>query len=154
MQSNDRIFVSQVERVREILNKFKINNCNSTNTSSEFNLKAKWRKKWEEGGQDFLQQIVGNLMYIIVIRPNIMYFVSLISKYMTHLTHVSCYENTSLSIRSTLGYFFMLDIRTISWSSTKQPLSHYRAQNRGHPSWFNYNIVPSPEWQVAYILYY
>ncbi|KAA3487268.1 Retrovirus-related Pol polyprotein from transposon TNT 1-94 [Gossypium australe] len=86
MQSNDEIYVSQKKYVREILDRFKMTNYNSINTPTEVALKLIKEGDGEKVDSTLYKQIVGNLMYLIATRPNIMYSVSLISRHIESLT--------------------------------------------------------------------
>ncbi|XP_048231324.1 uncharacterized mitochondrial protein AtMg00810-like [Ricinus communis] len=82
MQSHDGIFISQKKYVREILDRFKMKDCNAANTIVDPSLKL--HKDLEEKRLDSMlyQKIIDSLMYLTATRPDIMYSVSLISRYM------------------------------------------------------------------------
>lgn len=82
VQSEDGIFVSQKKYVREILNMFKMQNCNPTNIPIEFGLKLTKAGSGKKTNSTLYKQIVGSLMYLTTTRPDIMYVVSLVSRYM------------------------------------------------------------------------
>ncbi|XP_069146145.1 uncharacterized mitochondrial protein AtMg00810-like [Solanum lycopersicum] len=88
VQSDDGIFVSQKKYVREILNRFKMKNCNSADTPVEFGLKLNNAGRGAKVDNTLYRQIVGNLMYLTATRPDIMYGVSLISRYMESPTAI------------------------------------------------------------------
>ena len=90
VQSDDGIFVSQKKYVHEVLDRFQMKNCNPVNTPTEFGLKLNKDEEGEKVNNTLYKQIVGSLMYLTATRPDIMYAVSLISRYMespteTHL---------------------------------------------------------------------
>ena len=76
------IFISQKKYVQDILNIFKMENCNSVGSPMEIGLKLV--KVFEEKKVDntLYKQVVGSLMYLKITRPDIMHVVSLISRYM------------------------------------------------------------------------
>ncbi|XP_016549353.1 secreted RxLR effector protein 161-like [Capsicum annuum] len=82
VQSDDGIFVSQKKYVREILNRFKMQHCNPTNIPVEFGLKLTKTGSQNKTDSTFYKQIVGSLMYLTATRPDIMYTISLVSRYM------------------------------------------------------------------------
>lgn len=88
VQSDDGIFVSQKKYVREILDRFKMQNCNLATTPVEFGLKLCKVGSEKKVDNIFYKQIVGSLMYLTTIRPDIMYVVSLISRYMESPTEI------------------------------------------------------------------
>ena len=88
VQSDDGIFVSQKKYVREILNRFKMKNCTSADTPVEFGLKLNKAGRGAKVDNTLYRQIVGNLMYLNATRPDIMYGVCLISRYMEIPTEI------------------------------------------------------------------
>ena len=88
VQSDDGIFVSQKKYMREILNGFKMKNCNSADTAVEFGLKLNKAGRGAKVDNTLYKQIVGNFMYLTATRPDIMYGVSLISRYMESLAEI------------------------------------------------------------------
>ena len=59
---------------------------NPTNTSTEFGLKLNKDHEGKKVDNTLYKQIVGSLMYLTAIRPDIMYSVSLINRYMENPT--------------------------------------------------------------------
>jgi hypothetical protein len=62
--------------------------CNPVSTPTEFGLKLNKNHKGKKVDNTLYKQIVGSLMYLTATRPNIMYYVSLISRYMENLTEM------------------------------------------------------------------
>ena len=81
VQSDSGIFVSQKKYVREILNRFKMQNCNSTNIPVEFGLKLNKAGRGAKVDSTLYKQIVGSLMYLTATRPDVMYAISLVNRY-------------------------------------------------------------------------
>uniref|UniRef100_A0A3Q7EB50 Reverse transcriptase Ty1/copia-type domain-containing protein n=1 Tax=Solanum lycopersicum TaxID=4081 RepID=A0A3Q7EB50_SOLLC len=80
VQSDDGIFVSQKKYVREILNRFKMKNCNSTDTPVEFGLKLNKAGRGAKVDNTLYRIIIRSLMHLTATRPDIMYGASLISR--------------------------------------------------------------------------
>ena len=74
--------------MREILNRFKMKNCNSGDTPVEFGLKLNKARRGAKVDNTLYRKIVGNFMYRTATRPDIMYGVSLISRYMESPTEI------------------------------------------------------------------
>ncbi|XP_019053103.1 PREDICTED: uncharacterized protein LOC109114618 [Nelumbo nucifera] len=82
VQSDAGIFVSQKKYAQEILDRFDMKNCNSTTTLVETGLKLVKNPAGKGVDSTLYKQMVGSLMYLTATRPNLMYVVSLISRYM------------------------------------------------------------------------
>lgn len=81
-QQHDGIFVSQKKSMKEILEKFKMESCNSVNTPVETSIKLS-----KEGDDRVIEptlykSLVGSLRYLTITRPDIVYGVGLVSRYM------------------------------------------------------------------------
>lgn len=88
VQSDDGIFISQKKYVGEILDRFQMKDCNPINTPVEFDLKLYKDHEGRKVDSTLYKQIVGSLMYLTATRPDIMYSVSLISRYMENSTQM------------------------------------------------------------------
>ncbi|XP_057981300.1 secreted RxLR effector protein 161-like [Malania oleifera] len=82
VQSANGIFISQKKYVQDILDRFQIKDCNPVSTPTEFGLKLNKDYEGKKVDSTLYEQIVGSLMYLTATRPDIMYSVSLISRYM------------------------------------------------------------------------
>jgi len=82
--------------VREILDRFKMKDCNSTVTPVEFGLKLHKDEEGENVDCTIYKQIGGNLLYLTATWPEIMYAVSLISRYIKNLTTMHMLAKRSL----------------------------------------------------------
>lgn len=74
------IFICQKKYVKEILERFGMKGCNSASTPMETGLKLVHEGRKVDS--TLYKQIVGSLMYLTATRPDIMYAVSLISRFM------------------------------------------------------------------------
>jgi Reverse transcriptase (RNA-dependent DNA polymerase) len=88
-QENSKTFVSQEAYAKEILKKFKMNECNPVNTLVESETKL---SRYDEGktvDATLYRSLVGSLCYLTCTRPDIAYGVSLVSRYMEEpkMTH-------------------------------------------------------------------
>ena len=61
-------------------------NCNSATTPAAFGCKLHKDHEGKKVDNTFFKQIVGSLMYLTATRPDIMYCVSLVSRYMEYPT--------------------------------------------------------------------
>ncbi|RVX00264.1 Retrovirus-related Pol polyprotein from transposon RE1 [Vitis vinifera] len=81
-QNHDGVFISQKKYAKEILNKFHMKDCKRTNTP--MNQKEKFSKDdgAEKVDESQYRSLIGCLMYLIATRPDIMFSVSLLSRFM------------------------------------------------------------------------
>ena len=83
VQSAVGIFITQRKYAREILDRFGMKNCNLVETPTEVGLQlVKYPEEGQKVDNRVFKQIVGSLMYLTTTRPDIMYYVSLVSRYM------------------------------------------------------------------------
>ncbi|XP_015167208.1 uncharacterized mitochondrial protein AtMg00810-like [Solanum tuberosum] len=80
VQSDYGIIFFQKKYVREILDRFKMLNCNPTNTPVEFGLKLNKVGRGTKVDSTLYKQIVGSIMYLKATRLDTMYAVSLVSR--------------------------------------------------------------------------
>jgi hypothetical protein len=107
VQQNHRgIFIGQQKYAKEILRKFKVEECKSMNTP--MNLKEKLCK---EDGADKVDEaiyrsLIGCLMYLTTTRPDIMHVISLLSRFMhcASEVHFKAAKRTVRYITGTLSY--------------------------------------------------
>jgi hypothetical protein len=88
VQSANGIFISQKKYVQDILDRFQMKDCNPVSTPNEFGLKLNKDHEGKKVDNTLYKQIIGSLMYLTTTRPNIMYSVSLISRYMENPTEM------------------------------------------------------------------
>ncbi|XP_070031843.1 secreted RxLR effector protein 161-like [Nicotiana tomentosiformis] len=89
-QMDDRIFISQEIYLNEMLKKFNMLDCNSVNTPMESGTKLSKFDEGENMDPTFFKSLVGSLRYLTCIRPDILFVVGVVSRFMeaptsTHL---------------------------------------------------------------------
>ncbi|KAL4014421.1 hypothetical protein IC575_026623 [Cucumis melo] len=82
IQSVAEIFINQKKYALEILDRFQMKNCNSATIPVEPNLKLTKDREGKKINSTLYKQMVGSLMYLTATRPDIMYAVSSISRFM------------------------------------------------------------------------
>jgi hypothetical protein len=81
-QQHDGIFISQKKYMNEILEKFKMESCNSMSTLVETSIKLSKEGDGRVIEPTLYKSLVGSLMYLTITRPDIVYGVGLVSRYM------------------------------------------------------------------------
>lgn len=82
LQTADGIFIGQKKYVQEVLERFGMENCNSVKNPMVPGCKLVKDADGIRVDNTFFKQLVGSLMYLTATRPDIMFIVSLISRYM------------------------------------------------------------------------
>ncbi|TXG51246.1 hypothetical protein EZV62_023770 [Acer yangbiense] len=127
-QSSAGIFISQKKYVQEVLNRFQMKNCNPVTTPTEMGLKLVKNPEGEKVDNTGYKQIVGSLMYLTATRPDLMYAVSLISRYMEspREIHLLAAKRILRYMQGTINYGLFYKkrekSRAVSWSSKKQQI--------------------------------
>ena len=81
-QKNDGIFICQAKYAKDFLKRFKMLNCNPTSTPIATGLKLSKEENGTKVYLSFFKRLVVKLMYLTPTRPDIMYAVNLISRFM------------------------------------------------------------------------
>ena len=81
-QQQDGIFISQKKNMKEILEKFKMSNCKPVNTPIAIGMKLSREGNGDFVDSTFFKSLVGNLRYLTITRPDIVYGVGLVNLYM------------------------------------------------------------------------
>jgi Reverse transcriptase (RNA-dependent DNA polymerase) len=81
-QQSDGIFISQKKYSKEIIEKFKMTECNSVGTPIATRMKLTKECDEKPIEPTIFKSLVGSLRYLIITRPDIMYGVGLMSRYM------------------------------------------------------------------------
>ncbi|XP_028090326.1 uncharacterized protein LOC114290595 [Camellia sinensis] len=76
------IFISQSGYVEEILKRYGMENCNPVNTPIDSGVELKKGTKAGDMDPTYFESLVGSLRYITCTKPDILYVVGLISRYM------------------------------------------------------------------------
>lgn len=87
-QFDGGIFISQAKYVIEVLRRFGMEHSNSVENPMVPGLKISKDENGIEMDGSFFKQLIGSMMYLTTTRPNIMYAVSLLSRYMSRPTKV------------------------------------------------------------------
>ncbi|PRQ55909.1 putative RNA-directed DNA polymerase [Rosa chinensis] len=106
VQSATGIFIMQKKYAVEILDRFEMKTCNSVGPPIEPGLKLTKDPKGKKVDNTLFKQIVGSLMYLTATRPDIMYAVSLINRYMEHPTehHLSAAKRVLRYLKGTIDF--------------------------------------------------
>lgn len=82
LQSSNGIFIGQQKYAQEILERFQMTNCNSVNSPIVPGTKLCKDHDGSKIDSTLYKQIVGSLLYLTATRPDMMFVVSLLSRYM------------------------------------------------------------------------
>ncbi|CAJ2656651.1 unnamed protein product [Trifolium pratense] len=115
VQSAAGIFICQKKYAQEVLERFKMDDCNPVQIPIVPGTKLTRDVEGTKIDNTYYKQMVGSLMYITATRPDLTYAVSLISS-------DSDYAGDLDDRKSTSGYVFLLSGAAVSWSSKKQPV--------------------------------
>lgn len=106
VQTKDGIFISQRKYAQEVLERFNMDQCNSVHNP----IVPGFKLTRDEGGvgvdSTLYKQMVGSLMYLTATRPDLMFTVSLISRYMEHPTesHLLAAKRILRYVKGTVGF--------------------------------------------------
>nr|KYP57182.1 Retrovirus-related Pol polyprotein from transposon TNT 1-94 [Cajanus cajan] len=110
VQTAAGFFIGQKKYAHEILERFNMENCNPVGTPTEPGLKLSKDLDGERVDSTYFKRIVGSLMYLTTTRPDIMYAVCLISRYMERPTelHLKAAKRVFRYLKGTtdLGVFY------------------------------------------------
>eukprot|EP00253_Pinus_taeda_P018881 PITA_18881 len=81
-QNENGIFISQTKYVNEVLGRFNMQECKAAITPTVMGLKLSIEDSSKDFDPSLYKSIVGSLMYLTTTRPDIMFAVSLISRFM------------------------------------------------------------------------
>ncbi|KAH9745480.1 hypothetical protein KPL70_004087 [Citrus sinensis] len=123
-QKEEGIFISQESYAEEILKKFKMNDCKPISTPVECGVKLSKHDEGEDIDPTFFKSLVGSLRYLTCTRPDILYAVGLVSRYMENskTTHFKAAKRILRYIKGTtnfgLLYSFSNDYKLVGYSDS------------------------------------
>ncbi|KAG5232745.1 Retrovirus-related polyprotein from transposon [Salix suchowensis] len=110
LQLVDGIFICQKKYAQEVLERFKMENCNPVQNPIVPGTKLRKNVAGEKVNSTLYKQIVGSLMYLTATRPDTMFVVSLISRFMECPTeeHLAAAKRVLRYLKGTinLGIFY------------------------------------------------
>eukprot|EP00253_Pinus_taeda_P025724 PITA_25724 len=127
-QNKNGIFISQAKYVNEVLGRFNMQECKAAITPIVMGLKLSKEDNNKDFDPSLYKSIVGSLMYLTATRPDIMFSVSLISRFVERPkeAHWQAAKRILRYVKddrkSTSGYVFHMGSGAISWASKKQSI--------------------------------
>ena len=130
-QGENQVFICQRKYAKEILRKFQMDECKAVSTpmnQREKFIKEDGADKVDEG---YYRSLIGCLMYLTATRPDIIFVVSLLYRFMHCASEVhlraakrilSDWAGSYDDMKSTSGYCFNLGSRVFSWCTKKQEI--------------------------------
>ncbi|KAG6409647.1 hypothetical protein SASPL_127688 [Salvia splendens] len=105
-QREDGIFIIQEHYAKEILKKFKMEDCKPINTTVECEAKLSKNDKEEKVDPTLYKSLVGSLRYLTCTRPDILYATGLVSRYMENptTTHFKAAKRILRYLKCTIDY--------------------------------------------------
>ncbi|XP_073107386.1 secreted RxLR effector protein 161-like [Elaeis guineensis] len=83
-QSKGKIFLSQEKYLEDILKKFQMNKCKAVSTPMALNEKLQQDDRTKKVDATEFRSLIGSLIYLTNTRPDIMYSVSYVSRFMSN----------------------------------------------------------------------
>uniref|UniRef100_A0A2N9JBE9 Integrase catalytic domain-containing protein n=1 Tax=Fagus sylvatica TaxID=28930 RepID=A0A2N9JBE9_FAGSY len=105
-QTEEGIFISQEGYAKEILKKFEMLDCKPVSTPLECGVKLSRHDEEENVNPTLFKSLVGSLRYLTCTRPDILYGVGLVSRYMEALTmtHLKTAKRILRYVKGTLDF--------------------------------------------------
>ncbi|KAK2983111.1 hypothetical protein RJ640_013642 [Escallonia rubra] len=105
-QRDNGIFISQEGYAKEILKKFKMDDANHVSTPVECGVKLSKKDVGEKVDPTFFKSLVGSLRYLTCTRPDILFGVGLISRYMEAptVTHMKAAKRILRYLKGTIEF--------------------------------------------------
>eukprot|EP00253_Pinus_taeda_P004196 PITA_04196 len=137
-QTENNIFLSQSKYARNLVDRFRMQDCKLATTPMEPVLKLSAQSSSPLVDETLFRQLVGSLIYLTATRPDISFPVSYISRFISDPI-LSGYTNFDWAVsvddhKSTAGYVFSLGSGAVTWTSKKQQamaFSSTEAEYRG-----------------------
>ena len=104
MQRSDDIFINQKKYTQEVLERFSMDKCNPVHNPMVHGFKVMKNGDGVRIDSTFYKKIVGSLMYLTATRPDVMFVVSLISRFMDCPTklHLQAAKRTLRYLKGTI----------------------------------------------------
>lgn len=96
LQRSEGIYVSQWKYAQEVLERFNMNQCNTVHNPIVSGFKMTKDEGRIEIDSTLYKRIVGSLMYLTAMRPDMMYVISLISRFMERPTELYFKESVEI----------------------------------------------------------
>ncbi|XP_015168566.1 uncharacterized mitochondrial protein AtMg00810-like [Solanum tuberosum] len=110
LQSSDGIFICQQKYISDILNRFKMQDCKPVSTPISTGVKLGKDEDSEKVDNSMYRSLIGSLLYLTASRPDILFVVSLLSRFMhsPRDTHFTAAKRVLRYIKGTskFGIFF------------------------------------------------
>ncbi|WVZ11324.1 hypothetical protein V8G54_015854 [Vigna mungo] len=105
-QKNGEVFIYQKKYIKELLKKFKMDECKSVDTPMCQKEKLSKKDEVEPVDQTFYRSLVGCLMYLTTTRPDILHYVSLLSRFTNCATesHLIAAKRVLRYVKGTLNF--------------------------------------------------
>eukprot|EP00253_Pinus_taeda_P026180 PITA_26180 len=126
-QTENNIFLSQSKYAKNLVDRFRMQDCKPPTTPMEPGLKLSAQSSSPPMDETLFRQLVGSLIYLTATRPDISFSVSYISRFMSA-------PKADHWIAAKPGYVFSLGSGAVTWTSKKQQavaLSSTEAEYRG-----------------------
>ncbi|KAH9751814.1 hypothetical protein KPL71_014449 [Citrus sinensis] len=123
-QKEEGICISQESYIKEILKRFKMNDCKPISMLVECRVKLSKHDEGEDIDPTFFKSLVGSLRYLTCTRLDILYVVGLMSRYVENLktTHFKVAKRILRYIKGTtnfgLLYSFSIDYKLVGYSDS------------------------------------
>eukprot|EP00253_Pinus_taeda_P031047 PITA_31047 len=123
-RDSGQTFMSQAKYVKEMLEKFRMDQCKSAQVPLQQNIKLQCEDGSKAVDETLYRHLVGSLIYLTTTRSDLAYAVSMLSQFMTK--PLECrFADSDLTGNvddriSITGYAFSLGSGVITWSSKKQ----------------------------------
>jgi transposase InsO family protein len=106
LQSSTGISISQRKYAQEVLERFKMDQCNAVHNPIVPGFKIMKDERGVEVDSTLFKRIVGSLMYLSATRPDMMYAISLISRFMERPTemHLNAAKRVLRYLKGTMNF--------------------------------------------------
>ncbi|GKC55019.1 hypothetical protein Tco_1077764 [Tanacetum coccineum] len=124
---NEGIFICQERYAKEILKRFGMDKCNPVGTPIEHKANPYRHDRGKAVDSTLFKSLVGSLLYLRCTRPDILFVVGLISRFMEEpmTKNLKIAKRILRYIKGSIdyGFLFFLGNNAFTWSSKKQPIA-------------------------------